>query len=194
MMEAGKAMRAVPRIPGVEGIWVFIGADLCFFGLLFVNFMLGRREAPELYEAGRLTLDVNLGGLNTLLLLTSSWFVVRAVESARAGRLAAVRPWLLAALACGAAFGLVKAVEYGHKLAVGITPATSEFYMYYFVLTGFHMAHVIAGSVVLLVLWRQAGEHAAGGPRMIVMECGATYWHMVDLLWIFLFPLLYLMR
>lgn len=194
MMQGSKTVVATPRIPGVEGIWVFIGADLCFFGMLFVSFMLGRREAPELYEAGRQTLDVNLGGLNTLLLLTSSWFVVRALEAAREGRYAQLRPWLLAALTCGAAFGVSKAVEYGHKLAVGITPASSEFYMYYFVLTGLHMTHVIAGSIVLLVLWKQARGAGEGLPRMTVLECGATYWHMVDLLWIFLFPLLYLMR
>lgn len=182
------------RLPGVEGVWVFVGADMMFFAVLFLSFMLGRKEAPELFEAGRVTLSPDFGGINTLILLTSSWFVVLALEAARRDRFAGISRWLMAAFLCGVAFGISKAFEYGAKLHAGITPATSDFYMYYFVLTGFHLLHVIGGSIMLLVFWKMSRRQAFASKQLVVLECGATYWHMVDLLWIVLFPLLYLMR
>ena len=188
------AVVAPRRVPGVEGVWVFVGMDMMFFLILFMSFMNGRSEAPELYEAGRLTLDPDFGGINTLILLTSSWFFVLAVESAQRDRLQEIPRWLVASFLCGVAFGISKALEYGAKLASGITPATNEFYMYYFVLTGIHLLHVIGGCVMLLLFWRMARRGAFGPQRIAVIESGGIYWHMVDLLWIFLFPLLYLLR
>jgi nitric oxide reductase NorE protein len=182
------------HLPGAEGVWVFVGVDMVFFAMLFASFMFGRLEAPAVYETSRLTLDADFGGINTLILLTSSWFVVMAVEAARAGRLQQVPRWLAAGFACGLVFAASKVFEYSSKLQAGITPQTNDFYMYYYVLTGFHMAHVIAGSILLLVLWLKARQGAFSSSRMTVIESGATYWHMVDLLWIILFPLLYLMR
>ena len=182
------------RLPGVEGVWVFLGVDMMFFFLLFMLVMTGRRAAPGVFEAGRLTLDANFGGINTLILLTSSWFMVLAVEAAKRDRLAEIPRWLLAAFACGIAFGISKAFEYGAKIAAGITPATSDFYMYYYILTGFHMLHVVGGCAMLLVFWRMARRGAFSSQRLVVIESGGLYWHMVDLLWIVLFPLLYLLR
>ncbi len=185
---------ATRRVPGAEGIWVFVAFDMLFFFLLFMLFMTGRRTAPEVYEAGRLTLDPNYGGINTLILLTSSWLFVLALEAARGDRVQETGRWLMAALLCGVAFGVSKAFEYGDKLAAGLTPATNDFYMYYFVLTGFHLLHVIGGCVMLGVFWNMARGGAFNRQRLVVIECGGLYWHMVDLLWIVLFPLLYLMR
>lgn len=182
------------RIPGAEGVWVFVGADMMFFLMLFMSFVVGRMDAPAVYEAGRLTLDLNFGGINTLILLTSSWFVVLAVDAAKKDRLDEIPRWLMAAFTCGVLFGVSKAFEYGAKLAAGQTPATNDFYMYYFVLTGFHLLHVIGGSVMLLVFWNMARQRRFGSQKLAVIESGGIYWHMVDLLWIVLFPLLYLMR
>lgn len=182
------------RLLGVEGVWVFVGADMFFFGLLFVSFMLERLKKPEVFETARRTLDANIGGINTLILLTSSWFVVLAVEAARKDRLAKIPGCLLAGFVCGLAFGVSKAFEYGATLSAGITPATNNFYMFYYVLTGFHLLHVTAGSILLFILWRQARAKQISSEKLVVLECGATYWHMVDLLWIVLFPLIYLMR
>lgn len=182
------------RLPGVEGVWVFVGADMMFFALLFMSFMLGRVEDLALYEAGRQTLDPNFGGINTLILLTSSWFVVLGVEAVKHNRLHEVPRWLMLAFICGVAFGISKAFEYGAKLDAGLSPATNEFYMYYFVLTGFHLLHVTAGSIMLLVFWNMARAQRFTANNFVVLESGAIYWHMVDLLWIVLFPLLYLMR
>jgi nitric oxide reductase NorE protein len=171
-----------------------VGADMMFFAVLFASFMLARHDAPALFEAGRLTLNLHFGGVNTLILLTSSWFVVMAVDAAKKDRVAEIPRWLMAAFLCGIAFAISKAFEYGAKIAAGITPASNDFYQYYFILTGFHLFHVFAGSAMLLVFWNMARKHAFGSQRLAVIECGATYWHMVDLLWIVLFPLLYLMR
>ena len=182
------------RLPGVEGVWVFVLADMCFFGLLFVSFMQERISQGALFETARLTLNPDFGGINTLILLTSSWFVVLAVDAAKHDRLAEIPKRLMAALLMGVAFGVSKAFEYGGKLAAGITPMSNDFYMFYFSLTGIHLLHVIGGCAMLTLFWLKARKGEFGSKQMTVLESGATYWHMVDLLWIFLFPLLYLLR
>jgi len=186
--------RRTPRLPGVEGVWVFIAADMAFFALLFVSFMLGRRDAAALFEASRQTLDINIGGINTLILLTSSWCVVLAVDAVRREALEQVPRFIAGAFLLGIAFMMSKALEYGGKIKAGISMLTNDFYMYYFALTGIHLLHVLAGNILLVVLWKQARARRFSADRCVVLECGATYWHMVDLLWIVLFPLLYLLR
>jgi nitric oxide reductase NorE protein len=188
------ARASVPRLPGVEGVWVFIAADMTIFALLFVSFMVGRQADPALYEASRQALDIDFGGLNTLILLTSSWCVVMAVEAVRRNRLSNVPHWIAAALLLGLSFLVSKVFEYGAKIEAGITMLSNDFYMYYFTMTGLHLFHVIAGNVLLIVLWNMARQRRFTPGNAVVLECGATYWHMVDLLWILLFPLLYLMR
>lgn len=185
---------ATRRLPGVEGVWVFVLADMCFFAVLFVAFMQERLKQGELFEAARHTLNPDFGGINTLILLTSSWFVVLAVDAAKHDRIAEIPRWLMAALLCGAAFGVSKAIEYGGKLAAGITPMSNDFYMFYFSLTGIHLLHVVGGCTMLGLFWFKARNGGFGSRNLSVLESGATYWHMVDLLWIFLFPLLYLLR
>ncbi len=182
------------RLPGVEGVWVFVAADMSFFALLFVSFMLGRQDAVEVYEASRQTLDVNFGGINTLILLTSSWLVVLAVEAVKRNELKNVPHLIAGAFLLGAAFKVSKALEYGGKIKAGITMLSNDFYMYYFTLTGIHLLHVFGGNILLIVLWNKARARQFTKDNCVVLECGATYWHMVDLLWIVLFPLLYLLR
>lgn len=190
-VSAGKKIR---RLPGVEGVWIFVGADMAFFGLLFVSFMLGRRDNVAIFEAGRDALDFNFGGINTLILLTSSWFVALAVNAARRDQVQTLCRCLIGALLSGAAFGVSKIVEYTREIGAGYTPATNDFFMYYFTLTGIHFMHVIAGCVVLTVMLLKARRGGYSGASHAGLEVGATYWHMVDLLWIVIFPLLYLLR
>lgn len=178
----------------MEGVWVFVLADMCFFGVLFVSFMQERIKQGALFETARHALNPDFGGVNTLILLTSSWFVVLAVDAAKRDRIAAIPKLLLAAMLCGIAFGISKAIEYGGKLAAGITPMSNDFYMFYFSLTGIHLLHVMGGCAMLAVFWLKARKGEFDSRNMKVLESGATYWHMVDLLWIFLFPLLYLLR
>lgn len=190
-----QATTAVPRrLPGVEGVWVFVGADIFFFAILFASFMQERAKAPELFNQASHLLNATIGGINTLILLTSSWFVALAVQAARAGRQAELVRWLALGLACGAAFGVLKIVEYAQKLLGDWSLLANDFFMFYFALTGIHLLHVVGGSVVLSVLLLRARSGAYTHGNCIGLESGATYWHMVDLLWIILFPLLYLLR
>jgi len=184
-----------PRhLPGVEGIWVFVIADMTVFGVLFGCFMVGRHQDPTSFETSRHALNPTFGGVNTLILLTSSLFVVLAVHAVKQNRLRSAQHLFAGAFLCGLAFMVSKAIEYTGKLNENITILTNEFYMYYFTLTGIHLFHVVAGNVVLLVFWFKARARTFDPANPTALECGATYWHMVDLLWIMLFPLLYLLR
>jgi nitric oxide reductase NorE protein len=182
------------RLVGDEGIWFFIAGDLCLFTVCFLLFMTGRVDAPAEFERSRETLHLGLGLVNTLVLLTSSYFMARAVAAARRRLRAHVRRNLSLALGIGSIFAVVKVFEYGSKFKVGVSPVSSDFFMYYFVLTGLHLLHYLGGMVALVVTLARArrNELDAGYTRWI--ESVGVYWHMVDLIWIFLFPMLYLLR
>jgi nitric oxide reductase NorE protein len=188
------AVRAERRLPGVEGVWAFVFADMTMFAVMFVSFMLDRHKNPALFEKSRRALNLDFGGINTLILLTSSMLVVLAIDALKHGRPRLAPRFLALAMGCGFAFTVSKGFEYVEKFNAGITLQTNEFFMYYFILTGMHLVHVIAGNVVLAVLWSKSRFAPAGGGSLKLYESGATYWHMVDLLWVCLFPLLYLVR
>ena len=155
--------------------------------------LLSRVQVDVGDHAGRV-LDAGLGLLNTLILVTSGWQVVHAVQAARAGDAAATRVRLALALLVGAGFTVTKLTEYADKASHGINLLTNDFFMFYFVLTGMHFLHYLVGMAVLVFLWFKAGAEAVDGPLLVWIESCACYWHMVDLLWIMLFPLLYLQR
>jgi len=158
-----------------------------------MSFMKDRRTDPGLFETSRLTLNLHLGGLDTLILLTSSYFVALAVQAVKRDELDRAPKFLLGGVLTGLMFVMSKSTEYGEKFAAGITPATDAFYMWYFTLTGIHLAHVLFGTGLLTFVWVKARRRNGGGNR-VVLECVASFWHLVDLLWIVLFPLLYLQR
>jgi nitric oxide reductase NorE protein len=182
------------RLPGDPDLWFFIVAELAMFGAFFVAYVVYRAAEVAIFDASQLELDRGLGALNTLLLLTSSWAFASAVAETRRNANARVPRYLAMALALGAAFVAVKGFEYFAKLSHGITITTNTFFMFYFALTGIHLLHVVGGMVMLSVVCIKArhGAYHAGNTRGL--ETAASYWHMVDLLWIFLFALLYLLR
>lgn len=180
--------------PGTEGLWVFIFADLGAFALFFALFSIGRVENPALYEASRLTLSPTMGLLNTLCLLTSSWTMVGAVEAARHGDRRGTRVRLGLTLGVASIFFVTKLLEYHGKFSAGLTPQVNEFYMYYFAFTGIHFLHYLIGMGVLLFLWFRLAGRGVDDQCWVLMESGGCYWHMVDLLWLVLYPLLYLLR
>lgn len=182
------------RLPGDPDVWIFILAELLMFGAFFVAYIVNWMGARELYTAAQVTLDRSLGLINTVFLVTSSWAVVWALNAARANRVRHVAPWLALAIALGVAFMVVKYFEYAAKLDAGIDLTTDDFHMFYFCLTGIHLLHVVAGTIILIVCWTNAREGLYQAGNVKGLETGASYWHMVDLLWIFLFPLLYLLR
>jgi len=182
------------RLPGVEGVWVFVIADMTVFAVLFGSFIVSRHHNPALFEASRHALNPNFGGVNTLILLTSSWCAALALDAVRKSSFVLAQRFIGGALLCGVAFMVSKAIEYTEKLEAGVSILTNDFFMYYFALTGIHLFHVLAGNIVLIVLWFMARSRSFDPERPVVLECGAIYWHMVDLLWVMLFPLLYLMK
>ena len=175
-------------------MWVFVMADMTVFAILFGSFMSSRHQNPDLFEASRHALNPNFGGVNTLILLTSSWCAALALNAVRKCRFVLAQRFIGGAFLLGVAFMVSKAIEYTEKLEAGVSLLTNDFFMYYFTLTGIHLFHVLAGNIVLIVLWFMARSGSFDPERPVVLECGAIYWHMVDLLWIILFPLLYLMR
>ncbi|HEY6896779.1 MAG TPA: cytochrome c oxidase subunit 3 family protein [Rhodocyclaceae bacterium] len=188
------AAEARPHPPGDLAIWVFILAELGAFGLLFITYGFARMSHAALFDQMQQTLNRDAGALNTVLLVTASWCVARAVASIRNNASAASARWLLAGMLCGGGFLAVKMFEYAEKFSQGVNLDTNLFYMFYLILTFFHFMHVILGMGILGYVWlktRRGGYSAADHNGM---ETGASYWHMVDLVWIVLFPLVYVMR
>jgi nitric oxide reductase NorE protein len=182
------------RLPGVDGVWVFIGADSVIFAILFLSFMQDRFHNPAMFEASRRTLNTHLGGIDTLILLTSSWAVALAIQAIKRDLVDRAPRYLLGGVLTGLMFVVSKSIEYFQKFAHGITPGTDAFYMWYFTLTGIHLTHVVLGTSLLTYVWISARRGAYSSSHRVVPECVASFWHLVDLLWIVLFPLLYLQR
>jgi nitric oxide reductase NorE protein len=184
-----------PDPPGDTGVWFFIFADMCAFAVFFLVFMAGRAAQPDLYETARRALDLRLGLANTLILLTSGAFMAQATRRARHHDWPAARRAIVVAQVTGAPFAATKALEWWTKIHHGIGLTTSEFFTFYFIFTGVHFLHFVIGMVVLTVLAGRACNPAiAPATRQRWIEAGGAYWHMVDLLWIVLFAMLYLMR
>jgi nitric oxide reductase NorE protein len=189
--KAGKT-RASGRAPGESSMWFFILGDLLIFGAYFVCYMFYRGQNQELFLQSQHYLNQGIGVINTVILLTSSLFVALATESAREGRAGHALRLMGVAFAFGLAFPILKMVEWLPKLSAGITPGENLFFTFYYLMTGMHLCHVVLGLVILGFVMRDL--RASGGPNVTFVETGAIYWHMVDLLWIILFALLYLMR
>jgi nitric oxide reductase NorE protein len=186
--------RPVRHLPGEAGTWVFILGDMTVFAVFFCTYLSYRGLQPDVFDASQLTLKQSYGVINTMLLLTSSMFVVVAIRAIRK-QIRGVAPWMFSlALLCGLGFSLMKFLEYAEKLGHGITPTTNSFYMYYYILTGLHFFHLILGMAVLVFLIVKSRAPRLTAKQFAFVEGGACFWHMVDLLWIGLFPLLYLVK
>lgn len=180
--------------PGDFAIWIFIMAELLVFAVFFATYAFTRSSHVELFNTYQLTLDRNLALINTLSLITSSYFVVRAVTAIREGNTKYCLNWLVAALLMGLLFLIVKSIEYSDHYSHGINMRTNLFYMFYFSLTFFHFMHVVMGMIILAAnaFKTRAGQYTPEDHTGL--ETGASYWHMVDMVWIILFPLVYVMR
>ena len=183
------------HIPGEAGLWVFIMGDMLIFALFFYVFVFYRAQNVELFRQAQSAMNPAYGALFTALLLISSLLVVLAVRAVRSAK-PAMAPRLISwASLFGAAFVVVKFFEYRGKIAAGITPISNEFSSFYFVYTGVHLIHVLIGLVVLRFIRKKMltlQSTARSRSDLVMIEGGACYWHMVDLLWVVLFALLYL--
>ncbi|MGE5478102.1 MAG: cytochrome c oxidase subunit 3 family protein [Bacteroidales bacterium] len=185
-LQAEGGWGALSSLPGNPIMWVLIISELLVFGAFFLGFGVARMLHPDLFRAGQAMLDIRLGGLNTLILVTSGWMAAKAVQARIEQEVAASRRWLAGAGALGVAFLVVKSVEYADKAAHGIGIETDTFFTLFYLMTGFHALHVIMGLVVLAIVgWKNTVDN---------LETGAAFWHMVDLIWLILFPIVYLVR
>jgi heme/copper-type cytochrome/quinol oxidase subunit 3 len=187
---------AAPTATGVPngklGMWVFLASEVMFFTGLIAAYIVLRMGHPA-WPGPAGHLSVPLGTLNTLLLIGSSVTIVLALAASQRGAIPATRGWLLLTILLGTCFLGIKGYEYSVKFSHEIFPSTNVFWSCYFVLTGFHGLHVLGGIIFnLFVLGRTAGERLWQEQRHR-LELAGLYWHFVDIVWIFLFPLLYLL-
>jgi len=190
-----------PYPPGDLAIWIIIYVEFITFALLFLGYAFSRRLDVELFNASQLAVNQTSGFINTFILITSSYFVVKAVQSIRnmthktqkESNIQASK-WLLFAILCGIAFLGVKVTEFSHIFGMGIHLSTNKYFMFYIMLTVFHFLHVLLGSGILFIIYKKTKSYGYLPNDSKGIETGASYWHMVDLLWIVLFPLVYIIR
>jgi len=185
------------KLPGDLAMWFFILAELTVFAILFISFAVARQLNPDIFIAGQQTLHPIAGIINTLALICSSYLVVLAVNAINCNDNGKARNRLLSALALALVYVFTKGWEYQQLLALDYGITTNTFYMLYFFITFFHFMHVLLGMVILAAIalkthrkgyeFDKQGNNGTSG-----FEAGASYWHMVDLVWIILFPLIYI--
>lgn len=182
------------RIPGNKAIWVGIFSEMSEFGLMFLVYFIAKVHYPDLFNEGPLQLNTLAGTLNTLVLLSSSYFVAKAMHAMRLNQQQQSVRWLWLAIACGCIYLLVKHWEYQWNTSQGIEVKTNLFFGVYYYMTFNHLLHVGWGAAALLwgIVRIKTGayspEHHEG------LEAIASYWHMIDLVWVIIFPLLYVLR
>ena len=176
------------------GIWLFLASEVMLFGSLFSAYALLRSGATSWPDQSAV-LSVPFATLNTVILISSSITMVLAWVAAKAGELPRFRLFMGLTLLLGAAFMAVKALEYSDKLSHGLLPSTDNFLGLYFTMTGVHAIHVLVGMVVnAYLLWPGSAMFRSDAVRFTNrVEIAGIYWHFVDVVWIFLFPVLYLL-
>ena len=185
--------RAQP-MPGDLAMWFFIFAELLVFGIFFLAYAFARANDPALFTAGQQTIDQTAGAINTMLLITSSYAVAQAVSAIKRDALAHCLRWLGLAIGLGLGFIVLKLAGFAAITAQGINLSTNTYYMFYLSLTGFHFMHVVMGLIILAAVLRNAWRGAYSATEHTGIETGASYWHMVDLVWIILFALVYVLH
>ena len=192
------------RDAGTLGMWIFLMTEVMFFGGLFTAYLIYRTRHAEGFASASAELDVTLGAINTAVLIGSSLTMALAVHAAQTGKRSAQVLFLLLTITLGLTFLIIKFFEYkakfDHELVPGLPfkdagPQTYEWQMFfsiYFGMTGMHALHMIIGIVILGVLVRQAWKGRFSPEYYTPVELTGLYWHFVDIVWIFLFPLLYL--
>lgn len=175
------------------GMWMFLATEVHLFGGLFCAFAFFKWKFYDQFLQDSQTLDWRLGGLNTIVLLTSSYLMVRAVDAAQKGDNLRTKRFIDGVLLCGLLFMVIKGIEYYGKFSHGISPSTSLFFGLYFSMTGLHAVHVLGGMIVIYWLRTLAVKNMYSETYYTPVEVTGLYWHLVDIVWIYLFPLLYLL-
>jgi len=191
------------------GMWLFLATEIMLFGVLFVAFGLSQAKWPDEFKEAHHHLQRPLGALNTIVLLISSWTMVMGVLSAQKGDKKKLSMFLFLTIVCACIFLGVKYFEYSHKIEEGLLPGkwysyhltapehvkgASVFFSFYFMMTGLHGFHILGGVVVLTWILFRSMKGEFGPNYFTPVDLGGLYWHLVDLIWIYLFPLLYLIQ
>lgn len=186
------------------GMWIFLVTEAMFFGGLFTAYMVYRIWYPAAWAEGSLELDIVLGGINTAVLICSSLTMAMAVRAAQTGKNRSTKWLLIATMLLGLVFLAIKFFEYKHKWDLGhipgagfhfegpYAPQVEMFIWLYFAMTGVHALHMVIGFGLLSVIAWMAAKERFSPQWYTPVEMAGLYWHFVDIVWIFLFPLLYL--
>ena len=175
--------------PGGILMWIIIFLELITFGMALVAFVYYGAQEPELFHQSKLQLNPTIGAVNTVFLLTSGLFIANAVHFYKQGNIQKTNLFFKLAMLGGFLFLLLKSFEYYTKIKHGITLDTNTFFTFYWMLTGFHIIHVFIGLIILFITNRSISKNTA---EIEDVEASATFWHMCDIIWLLLFPMLYL--
>ncbi len=184
------------------GMWLFLFTELLLFGGLFLLYAVYLKRYPHEFAAGGKQLDWVMGAANTMILLTSSLCAAMALTAVQRSELRRAVALIGGTILCAAGFMVIKYIEWSGKIGHGIYPGSehlrggapgeSVFFSLYFLTTGIHGLHVLIGGALLATIAFKMRGGSVTGENYILMENGALYWHLVDLIWIFIFPLYYL--
>jgi cytochrome c oxidase subunit III len=174
------------------GVWTFLATEVLLFGALFTAYAVFRMKYPEMFRVEHAKLDRVLGAVNTVVLITSSLMVVLGVDAIKRGKARLLEACFGATIVLAAVFLCIKYVEYTSKFHHGIYPRTNLFFSIYFMLTGLHGIHVLLGMALLTYVIVLSRRGRFSEKYHTPVEMSGLYWHFVDLVWIYLFPLLYL--
>ncbi|MHC4941610.1 MAG: cytochrome c oxidase subunit 3 [Planctomycetota bacterium] len=184
------------------GMWLFLFTELLLFGTLFIAFAVYLFDFTWQFQQGSRTLSIPVGGFNTLVLLTSSMTMALSIAAMQRNNKKLAQTLMAVTIACAAIFCIVKSFEWGSKFSHGIYPGSElfldltkgevVFYGLYFTMTGLHALHVIIGAVLIAWAMMRVKRGLITAERVVFQENIGLYWHLVDLIWIFLFPLFYL--
>ncbi|HTR81741.1 MAG TPA: cytochrome c oxidase subunit 3 family protein [Bacteroidota bacterium] len=188
------------------GMWVFLTTEILFFGALFLCYGIYRHAYPDAFASASHYMDVILGGINTAVLLGSSLTVVLAVHAAQHGERKRLLVFLVMTIVLGCVFLGIKGLEYSHKFAEHLVPgvdfqyagpqpgAAEIYFVLYFVMTGIHALHLLIGIGIMTWLAVGASRNRYGPDYYAPVEVSGLYWHFVDIIWIFLYPMIYLIH
>lgn len=193
MSTSPEAALGTRRLPGDLAMWFFILAELSVFAILIIVFAVVQHLNPEAFRAGRAQLDLSTALALTLTLLTAGFCAALAVEQVRHGHQRRAGVLLGAAVLLGLAHVVLKTIEYQHLAARGLDLEHSTFFTLFWLITGFHYLHVWLGLSILAWMALRCVRGAYRDEALSGLESGVLYWHMVDLVWVVLFPLVYVL-
>jgi nitric oxide reductase NorE protein len=178
--------------PGGMLLWIVIYLELITFGIALVAMVYNAQHEPEIFHNSRLLLNPVYGVINTILLLTSGFLMAISVQNYKIGNQQKFRKFLTGTMIFGLLFLVVKSIEYSLKIDAGLGLGHNDFFTYYWMLTLFHVLHVIVGLLILASLYFGTNK-AISTTTLEDVEASAVFWHMCDLIWLLLFPIIYLL-